>query len=183
MCWVCGLSAAYRRKLRHWLTSMLVLHLFVLTSGGYEWFSRTLPHLHLNSDNPDVWIWPINQALGGYIILFILLWTWHLGDFIQRGESRIRLLRHAANYRVPLGLLCFYAAAFFFNQSSFLNDLGCPVVDPDVFMFDGCGSWTPFWKQLFAIIPLIPLIGLLVATLVKLVLAIVSHFRRPPQLA
>ncbi|WP_340588392.1 hypothetical protein [Erythrobacter alti] len=174
------MSAAYRCKLRHWLMSMLVLHLFVLTFAGFQWFARALPDLPLSSENSSIWIWPINQSIEVYILLFALLWLWHLGDFIQRGESRNHALKLAASYRLPLGLLCFHDAAAFFNQSSFLNDLGCPerFPDPEFLILDGCGSWTPWWKELLATIPLI---GLLVASLVKLVLAIGSRFRRLPK--
>ncbi|MEL1251987.1 hypothetical protein [Aurantiacibacter gilvus] len=42
------MDEAYRAKLQHWLTSMLLLQLFAVLWAAYVWFWRHLPLLAYN---------------------------------------------------------------------------------------------------------------------------------------
>lgn len=146
------MTEEYRCKLRYWLTSMLVLHLFAMLWACLFW-NRLLKRLQYYDH--DVWqligdlTWFVSET---YILIFVVLAVWHFFDLIQAGKSKRRYWRLFGEYRWLIGLFCFYGFAQIFIMTPYLDDLGCPE---NQFGFDGCGSFTPWWKALLAFIPLL----------------------------
>lgn len=172
-----GMNAAYRSKLRNWLTSMLVLlliHALLFVEHWYFHLSHLLPH----NPNPAMLVLEsIILGAEGYVVILIVCFAWHFADFVERGSARSGLPRFFDHYRVFLAVLCFYGAGQLFLQSSFLNDLGCPEIDfPEgQFGFDGCGAWTPDWKMWISV-PFAYVLPIL--SLGKVALSIASQFGR-----
>lgn len=150
---------------------MLLLHLIVILTTGQVWFEGVLPSLHLNP-NLDYILPAVWSAAQSYIFLFIPVAIWHFADLLQSDREQRRWRKLLCGYR--WFAICFvaYGAAALFHQSIWLNDLGCPKPQP--FQFDGCGSWTPWWKTVIAIFPLS---GLGASAIAKLTLAIFDLLR------
>lgn len=175
------MSAEYRRKLVNWLTSMLVLHLIVLVSLLYEWLTRTVDALALNPDSPEIWAWLLSESISAYIVYLSIFCIWHGSEFAQRGTPGSRWVQMLGSYRALIGVFCLLGLSILFNQTRWLDDLGCPeeVLPPGVFVFDGCGSWTPWWKELILLILALSFVGL---TIAKMAISVASRFRRTDQL-
>ena len=173
------MSPAYRRKLVDWLTSMMVLHLFVIAWALHDWYFNVVPLLSLNPDDAGLRLQSIRFAVEIYVPVFIVIAIWHGADFIQRGQIANRWLSGFAAYRVLLVVFLLWIASAFFVQSDWLNDLGCPEVrnPPGVFTLDGCGAWTPWWKELIGIFVTLALLAVAAG---KAVLALASFLKREP---
>lgn len=147
------MDEAYRTKLKHWLTSMLLLALFGLISVCYDWFAVIMPasSAHWNFDRL---VYFLSNYLANLTVLFLLLAIWHFSDFIQYGSAQSRWPKVLDRYVFLVCAGCALAAATLLLQMPFLNDLGCPTTPPiapgsapDVPTPNfGCGYWTPEWK-------------------------------------
>ena len=151
---VCGVSAEYRQKLVNWLTSMLVLLLITVVASLYEWLRYFTYIASAEYYNPEWFLGVIVGALGGYSIYFVFLWFWHFADFVQQMTWTNRILAWLMGYPLLVSLLLLIGASNLFVQSGWLDDLGCPqiVTPPEGPTFSGgCGSPTPWWKELIGI--------------------------------
>jgi hypothetical protein len=81
-----------------------------------------------------------------------------------------------SRYRYLVLVLFAYALVRWFTYSTFFDDLGCPPPGPNNFGFDGCGSWTPWWKTLML---LAVLLALYLLSLGKMAISIRTWIGRP----
>ncbi|WP_151972911.1 hypothetical protein [Erythrobacter sp. EC-HK427] len=171
------MSAEYRQKLVNWLTSMLVLSLLILATSLYDWLEEVYSVREVGRFR-DEWLYgPLGEALRGYIIFFVLLWFWHMADFFQQAPWSNPWLMRFTDHRLISVLLLLLGASLLFYRTDWLNDLGCPeVIDsPAAFAFDGCGAWTPWWKDVIFLALVLALLGL---TIMKVVLVLASYVTR-----
>lgn len=174
------MDEAYRTKLSHWLTSMLVLHLFTVIWTAYSWFGHYLPLLAYNEDDPFTAANFLFGQVENYALLFIPLFLWHLFDFWQGPRLSSPLFRSLTSYRWLLLCLCAFGLTWLLVLSPWLNDLACPPVDPGHFGFGGCGTVTPDWKVLLSRLPMLGIVLLLVA---KAMLTVVERAKSRAEVA
>lgn len=154
------MSAEYRQKLVNWLTSMLVLLTIVFANALYGWFTRLRYLVPIDEpSNIDLYLL-FAGPLEGFAIYFVVLWFWHISDFIQQERWTNRWLGLLTSYRLLITLLLLIGASTLFIQSGWLDDLGCPEINnpPGVFTFDGCGAWTPWWKEMIGVVLVLSLL-------------------------
>ncbi len=146
---MCGVSAEYRQKLVNWLTSMLVLHTICAALFAMDWFNRLSLILPYNEGSAWLILEAIIWNVPSFVFFFGALLIWHLADFAQPDRVMRRWFEFLGNYHLLVVVLCLVGLSALFNQSGWLNDIGCPEENfpPNAFVFDGCGSWTPFWKE------------------------------------
>lgn len=176
------MDEAYRTKLRHWLTSMLLLATFGLISACYEWLAVVTPAS--NTDWHFDWVIHfLVRYLENLSGLFLLLLLWHLSDFVQFGCAQSRWPKVLDRYFFLACAGCALGAATLLIQVPFLNDLGCPNTPPVApgsapdapTQNFGCGYWTPGWKTALGMAVLLAFISLCVG---KAVYSLISQFRR-----
>ena len=149
------MDETYRTKLRHWLTSMLLLAVFGLISACYEWLVVLTPNLP-NEDWQFDWV---IYFLGNYLVslsgLFLLLVIWHLSDFVQYGCAQSRGAKVLDRYISLVCAGCALGGATLLMQVPFLDELGCVIpqqatprsaFDAPPNYFGNCGYGTPQWK-------------------------------------
>jgi hypothetical protein len=160
------MSEAYRLKLLRWLTSMIVLLLFAILIACYRWFIAVPEQLQyiVSDPNPDFVILPMAGAVGLYMLGFVPLLLWHLGDLMQMGKSGLPYARLFDRYRYIFGCLCAVGLSSLLIETRFLDSLGCsePILPKGVFRFDGCGSSIPEWKLKLSIGIFITFISLVI---------------------
>jgi hypothetical protein len=139
-------TEAYRQKLLNWLTSMLMLLLISIIPLEYFWFFELPRITYFYIDDIRAILEP---SLTWYVVIFVPLFFWHLGDFTRNSGFSSAFARLVSGYKLLAALLVALGLFVVLQTSTFLNDFGCPEVDlPEgVYQFDGCGSWTPEWKM------------------------------------
>jgi uncharacterized membrane protein YfhO len=170
------MTDSQRQKLLNWLTSMLVLMLLTVLGLVHDWFVIIPERLRWSQSVSDHVI-VLANGLSVYMLLFIPVFLWHVSDFVQSSTSENQLVRAFASFRLFLASVILTCLASILMVSPWLNDLFCPVVElpPGVFEFDGCGSWTPWWKE---VLLLACLLSLCVLVLGKITVAIRSCFKK-----
>lgn len=161
-------------KLLNWLSSMLSLLLISVVLAGHFWFV-VLPD-RVQYIGHEVWQYlpPLGSHLMTFAVGFGPLVVWHLGDLFQANQPRRSILKILDKYELLYGWLLAWGLVALLGQTEFLNDLGCPPVEqgPTTFGFDGCGSFTPAWKQaLFLFVSLV----ICVICLAKLIIGVVTR--------
>lgn len=151
-------SAEYRQKLVNWLTSMLVLPTIILVNWLYNWFTRVQILLPSQEDGFQLIARTMVSPAESFAYFLPILLLWHFADFLQQNEPSNRWVANLTNYRWVVWLLVLIGASTLFNQTGWLNGLGCPEVNVPG-GFDGCGSWTPFWKLLIGAVCFLALLA------------------------
>jgi hypothetical protein len=158
---------------RHWRAPRrAIVCLFAVLTATQAWFLETA----FAGDYASALAYSYSAGAEVYISLFLPLFAWHVCDLLQVDPPRAGGLLFLDGYPFLVGTLVAFGAAGMFHHSTFLNDFGCPEVSlpSGVYQFDGCGSWTPWWKTLLAIVPLVILYCL---PLWKLIISGASHLR------
>lgn len=151
------MSAEFRTKLIHWLTSMMLLTLMSSLVALHNWFIW-LPETNTVNWTLSDQIITLYSAIDLFQWIFIPIALWHFSDFVEAPNTKSAIAR----YRYIAGMIFALGIASIFHQSIWLNDLFCPEVQlpPNVLVFDGCGSWTPPWKTAIFLALYVALCGL-----------------------